>query len=91
MLVGKVRALVPKEQDPVAYCGDERRDFTDAEDLEPSSSEDLFNLRNYPSIFSKGCIPTPTPCNSALSTFAEGINPSLSVKLAVTFTEGDTM
>ncbi|XP_026641285.1 Friend virus susceptibility protein 1-like [Microtus ochrogaster] len=78
----KVRALVGKEWDPVTWDGDVWEDPIKAENFEPSDSQGLISPQEI--------VPSAPPLEILPSSpFTEEINPSLTAKPAVTFSEED--
>ncbi|KAL6037658.1 hypothetical protein STEG23_020039 [Scotinomys teguina] len=78
----KVRALIGKEWDPVTWDGDVWEDSIEAENFEPTDSQRFISPEEI--------VPSAPPLVILpFSPFIEEINPSLSDKPVVTFSEGD--
>ncbi|EGW01337.1 Friend virus susceptibility protein 1 [Cricetulus griseus] len=78
----KVRALVGEEWDPITWSGDVWEDPVDNENFEPSDAPEFISPDE--------AVPSAPPLEtSPFSPLTEKINPPLSAKPAVTFSEGD--
>lgn len=78
----KVRALVGEEWDPVTWDGDVWEDRTETENFEPSDSEGFILPEEV-------VLSAPPLETSPFSPLIEEVNPPLSAKPTVTFSEGD--